>query len=556
MTSQQESNAWRALRAHHQQGRDVHMRALFADDPDRFEHFSLSLGDMLLDYSKNRITPETFALLCDLARESEVEAWRGRMFAGDKINTTENRAALHIVLRNRASTPILVDGKNVMPLVRDALGQMRAFAVSVRGGIAKGHTGEKFTDFVNIGIGGSDIGPAMVCEALTPYVKDGLLTHFVSNVDATHIVETLKNINPETTLFIITSKTFTTQETMANAEAAKMWITGTLGDEAVHRHFVAVSGNRDAVESFGIDRANHFPIWDWVGGRYSLWSSVGLPIALATGMENFEALLDGAHAMDRHFTGASIEENMPVILALMGIWNIDCHGAVGHAILPYDQYLRLLPGYLQQAEMESNGKSVGRDGDAVSHGTSPIVFGAVGTVGQHSFYQLLHQGSGLVTADFIAAAETHNPLGDRHAKLLANCFAQGEALMRGKTEDEVRTDLEGEGLSQGLINRLAPHKVFPGNRPSNSILVRKFDPHTLGKLIALYEHKIFVQGVIWGINSFDQWGVELGKQLAADILPELLTDSDTDSGGRYSSTHDSSTRGLINAYQKWKAKIL
>jgi glucose-6-phosphate isomerase len=368
-------------------------------------------------------------------------------------------------------------------------------------------------------------------------------------VDATDIVETLKKLNPETTLFIITSKSFTTQETMANAEAAKMWITGTLGDEAVGRHFVAISENRDAVQAFGIDRANHFPIWEWVGGRYSLWSAVGLPIALTTGMENFEALLDGAHAMDRHFIEAPIEENMPMILALMGIWNINCQGAAGHTILPYDQYLRLLPGYLQQADMESNGKGVGREGEAVTQGTSPIVFGAAGTVGQHSFYQLLHQGPELVTADFIAAAESHNPLGDRHEKLLANCFAQAEALMRGKTEEEVRTELEGEGLSQGLVNRLAPHKVFPGNRPSNSILVRKFDPHTLGKLIALYEHKIFIQGVIWGINSFDQWGVELGKVLADDILPDLMTDATAD-------RHDASTNGLINAYQKWKSEIL
>ncbi|MBT3766095.1 MAG: glucose-6-phosphate isomerase [Rhodospirillaceae bacterium] len=549
MTSQLETSAWLALRAHQKQGSDVHLRDLFAEDLERFERFSLSLGDMLLDYSKNRITPKTCTLLCDLAREAEVEAWRDRMFAGDKINTTENRAALHVALRNRTSTPILVDGKNVMPLVRDALGQMRAFVVSVRGGIAKGHTGKKFTDFVNIGIGGSDLGPAMVCEALTPYVKDGLRTHFVSNVDATDIVETLKKLNPETTLFIITSKSFTTQETMANAEAAKMWITGTLGDEAVGRHFVAISENRDAVQAFGIDRANHFPIWEWVGGRYSLWSAVGLPIALTTGMENFEALLDGAHAMDRHFIEAPIEENMPMILALMGIWNINCQGAAGHTILPYDQYLRLLPGYLQQADMESNGKGVGREGEAVTQGTSPIVFGAAGTVGQHSFYQLLHQGPELVTADFIAAAESHNPLGDRHEKLLANCFAQAEALMRGKTEEEVRTELEGEGLSQGLVNRLAPHKVFPGNRPSNSILVRKFDPHTLGKLIALYEHKIFIQGVIWGINSFDQWGVELGKVLADDILPDLMTDATAD-------RHDASTNGLINAYQKWKSEIL
>lgn len=548
MTSQQETSAWQALRAHHQQMGDVHMRDLFADDSERFAKFSQSLGEMLLDYSKNRITPETFELLCDLARKAEVETWRDRMFAGEKINSTENRAVLHVALRNRASRLIKVDGTDVMPLVRDALGQMRAFVVSVRGGIAKGHTGEKFTDFVNVGVGGSDLGPAMMCEALTPYVKDGLKTHFVSNVDATDMVETLKKLNPETTLFIITSKTFTTQETMANAETAKMWITNTLGDAAVARHFVAVSGNGDAVEDFGIDGANHFPIWDWVGGRYSLWSAVGLPIALANGMKNFEALLDGAHAMDRHFVEAPIEENMPMILAVLGIWNINILGASGHAILPYDQYLRLLPGYLQQAEMESNGKSVTRDGNIVAHGTAPILFGAAGTGGQHSFYQHLHQGPGLVTADFIAAAESHNPLGDRPEKLLANNFAQSEALMRGKTEDEVRTDLEAEGLSQGVVKRLAPHKVLPGNRPSNSILVQKFDPHTMGKLIALYEHKIFAQGVIWGINSFDQWGVELGKQLADNIMPGLMTDATA-------TEHDASTNGLINTYKKWKSEL-
>jgi glucose-6-phosphate isomerase len=545
MTSHQGSKAWLALKAHHQQVGQTHMRTLFSDDSKRFERFSLSLGDMLLDYSKNRITAETKELLCDLAREAGIESWRDRMFSGEKINTTENRAALHIALRNKTSKSIQVDGKEVMPLIRNALGQMRVYSVSVRDGIAKGNTGEKFTDFVNIGIGGSDLGPAMVCEALKPYVKEELQTHFVSNIDATDIVETLKKLNPATTLFIITSKTFTTQETMANAEVAKMWITGTLGDNAVQQHFVAVSSNRGAVEAFGINRENYFPIWDWVGGRYSLWSAVGLPIALATGMGNFEALLDGAHSMDKHFVETPIEENLPVILGLIGIWNINFIGASGHAVLPYDQYLRLLPSYLQQADMESSGKSVTLEGKSIENSTGPIVFGAVGTVGQHSFYQLLHQGPKIITSDFIAAAESQNPLGDRPEKLLANYFAQSEALMRGKSEEEVRKDLEEAGLSKTIIQRLTPHKVFPGNRPSNSILVRKFDPYTVGKLIALYEHKIFVQGAIWGINSFDQWGVELGKQLANEILPELMI-------GAGATEHDSSTNGLINAYLKWK----
>ncbi|MBT6398768.1 MAG: glucose-6-phosphate isomerase, partial [Verrucomicrobia bacterium] len=384
MTSHQGSKAWLALKAHHQQLGQTHMRTLFSDDPKRFERFSLSLGEMLLDYSKNRVTAETKELLCNLARESDIESCRDRMFSGEKINTTENRAVLHVALRNKTAKSIQVDGKDVMPLVRDVLGQMRAYTVSVRGGIAKGNTGGKFTDFVNIGIGGSDLGPAMVCEALKPYIKEGLQTHFVSNVDATDIVETLKKLNPATTLFIITSKTFTTQETMANAEAAKMWITGTLGDNAVQQHFVAVSSNRDAVEEFGINRANCFPIWDWVGGRYSLWSAVGLPIALATGMENFEALLDGAHSMDKHFADTPLEENLPVILALIGIWNINFLKTSGHAVLPYDQYLRLLPNYLQQAEMESNGKSITLEGKLIENNTSPIVFGAAGTVGQHS----------------------------------------------------------------------------------------------------------------------------------------------------------------------------
>jgi glucose-6-phosphate isomerase len=542
MASLKDSPAWKALEAHHEAVADIHMRDLFAGDADRFGRFSLSMGDLLLDYSKNRVTGETMNLLAALARQADVEGWRARMFGAKRVNTTEARAVLHVALRNRTRTPVVVGGDDIMPKVRAVLGRMRAFAVSVRGGIWKGRTGKPITDIVNIGIGGSDLGPAMVCEALKPYQQSGLAVHFVSNVDGTHIVETLGDLNPETTLFIIASKTFTTQETLTNAASARAWLTDRLGERAVANHFVALSTNRPAVTAFGIDPANMFEFWDWVGGRYSLWSAIGLPIAVAIGMERFEELLDGAHAMDLHFLNAPLEANMPVILALLGIWYSGFFGAETHAVLPYDQYLHRLPAYLQQADMESNGKSVTRDGEAVDVATGPVLFGEAGTNGQHSFYQLIHQGTRLVPCDFIAPAFSHNTVGRHHEILLSNFFAQTEALMKGKTEAEARAELEAQGLSGGVLARLLPHKVFAGNRPSNSILVKRIDPRTLGMLIALYEHKIFVQGTIWNVNSFDQWGVELGKQLAKAILPELRGATRLDS-------HDSSTNGLINHFK-------
>lgn len=530
---------WRALAAHAEAMRDVHMRDLFAQDPERFQRFSLRLGEFLLDYSKNRITEETMRLLLDLARARDIEGWRARMFSGERINTTENRAVLHVALRNRANRPIIVDGKDVMPEVNRVLAQMRAFSEAVRSGSWRGHTGEAVTDVVNIGIGGSDLGPVMVCEALRPYQRAGLRVHFVSNVDGSHIAETLKWCRPETTLFIVASKTFTTQETLANARTARDWLTGALGEEAVAKHFVALSTNAEGVAAFGIDTANMFEFWDWVGGRYSLWSAIGLSIAIAVGMDNFEALLDGAHAMDEHFRTAPLERNMPVVLGLLGVWYNNFFGAQAHAVLPYDQYLARLPAYLQQADMESNGKSIDRDGRRVDYQTGPVIFGEPGTNGQHAFYQLIHQGTKLVPCDFIAAAESHNPVGEHHTLLLSNFFAQTEALMRGKTEDEARAELEAAGLHSEALEALLPHRVFEGNRPTNSILYRRLDPRTLGLLIALYEHKIFVQGVIWNVNSYDQWGVELGKQLAKAILPELRDDGPV-------TGHDASTNGLIN----------
>ena len=542
MASLKDSPAWKALEAHHEALAPTHMRDLFAGDAGRFERFSLSVGELLLDYSKNRITGETMDLLAALARQADVEGWRARMFGAKRINTTEARAVLHVALRNRTATPVVVGGDDVMPKVRRVLGRMRAFAVAVRGGIWKGRTGKRITDVVNIGIGGSDLGPVMVCEALKSYHQPGLAVHFVSNVDGTHIVETLADLDPETTLFIVASKTFTTQETLTNAASARAWLVDRLGEAAVAQHFVALSTNTPAVSAFGIDPANMFEFWDWVGGRYSLWSAIGLPIAVAIGMDRFEELLEGAHAMDLHFLNAPVEANMPVILALLGIWYTGFFGAETHAVLPYDQYLHRLPAYLQQADMESNGKSVTRDGEAVGVASGPVLFGEPGTNGQHSFYQLIHQGTRLVPCDFIAPAFSHNPVGRHHAILLSNFFAQTEALMKGRTEAEARAELEAQGLSGAVLERLLPHKVFAGNRPTNSILVKKIDPHTLGMLIALYEHRIFVQGAIWNVNSFDQWGVELGKQLAKAILPELENAAPVDG-------HDSSTNGLINQFK-------
>lgn len=535
--------AWQALAAHRQAMAGSHMRDLFAADPERFEAFSLRLDDMLVDYSKNRVTGETMRLLLDLARQRDLEAWRDRMFAGDKINTTENRAVLHVALRNRANRPIPVDGEDVMPGVNAVLAHMRRFSGAVRSGAWLGHTGAPVSDVVNIGIGGSDLGPAMVAEALRPYQKPGLKVHFVSNVDGSHIAETLKWCRPESTLFIVASKTFTTQETLTNARSARDWLVAALGEAAVARHFVALSTNAEAVAAFGIDTANMFEFWDWVGGRYSLWSAIGLPIAIAVGMERFEELLDGAFRMDEHFRTAPLERNIPVVLGLLGVWYNNFWDAQAHAVLPYDQYLHRLPAYLQQGDMESNGKSVTRAGARVGWSTGPVIFGEPGTNGQHAFYQLIHQGTKLIPADFIAAAESHNPLGDHHRILLSNFFAQTEALMRGKTAAEARTELEAAGLHGAVIEALLPHRVFEGNRPTNSILYRRLDPRTLGSLIALYEHKIFVQGIIWDVNSYDQWGVELGKQLAKAILPEL-------EGEAPPAGHDASTTGLIGHFQR------
>ncbi len=536
-----ETPAWRALGAHRDGLAGAHMRQMFESDPGRFGAFSLRFEDILLDYSKNLVTGETMRLLRALAAEADVAGWAARMFGGEKINFTEGRAVLHVALRNRSGRPIPVDGEDVMPGVGAVLDRVGRFAGAVRSGAWRGHTGKAITDLVNIGIGGSDLGPLMVCEALKPYSRRDLRAHFVSNVDGTHIAETLRGLDPETALFIVASKTFTTQETMANAATARDWFLANGGTrEAIARHFVAVSTNARAVADFGIDTENMFGFWDWVGGRYSLWSAIGLPIALSVGMENFVALLEGAHAMDEHFRVAPPAENIPLTLALLGVWNGNFLGAESHAILPYDQYMHRFPAYFQQGDMESNGKRVDRDGGAVDYATGPIIWGEPGTNGQHAFYQLIHQGTRVVPCDFLVPAHSHNPVGRHHEMLLANCFAQTEALMRGKTEAEAREELGRAGKSPAEIERLLPHKVFPGNRPTNTILFRKLEPRTLGSLIAMYEHKIFAQGIIWRINSYDQWGVELGKQLANRILPELA-------GADVVASHDASTNGLINA---------
>ena len=544
MSALTEGAAWRALQAHHAQMRDRHMRDLFAEDPGRFDRFSVGFEDILLDYSKNRVTEETMSLLLDLAGEAGVTTWRDRLFSGEKINFTEDRAVLHVALRNRSGRPILVDGEDVMPGVEAVLEHMREFSESVRSGAWRGYTDRPIRDVVNIGIGGSDLGPVMVTEALRPYSHERLRLHFVSNIDASQLVETLRDLDPETTLFIVASKTFTTQETLTNAFSARQWFLTRAGDEAaIARHFVAVSTNRERVEAFGIDAANMFGFWDWVGGRYSLWGAIGLPIVLAIGMDRFEELLAGGHAMDEHFRSAPLRENLPVILALLGIWYIDFFGAETHALLPYDQYMHRFPAYFQQADMESNGKRIDRNGQPVDYDTGPVIWGEPGTNGQHAFYQLIHQGTRLVPADFLAPIESHNPLNHHHEILLSNCFAQTEALMKGKTAAEARAELEQDGLDTARIEALLPHKVFPGNRPTNTILFRKLTPRTLGSLIALYEHKIFVQGIVWNINSFDQWGVELGKQLAQRIQPELLDERPVDA-------HDASTNGLINHFKR------
>ncbi len=533
------------LQSHAAELADQPMRQLFASDPQRFARFSLRLGPVLFDYSKNRITEKTLGFLADLADQRDLSAWRDAMFNGTQINNTEGRAVLHVALRNRSNRPILVDGQDVMPEVNRVLAQMRHFSESVRSGIWRGATGEKITDVVNIGIGGSDLGPRMVVEALKPYGQSDLKVHFVSNVDGTDIRECLKGCDPARTLFLVASKTFTTQETLTNAHSARAWLVDCLGEGAVGLHFIALSTNEAACTAFGIKPQNMFAFWDWVGGRYSLWSAIGLPIALAVGFDRFIELLDGAHAMDEHFRTSPWHENMPVILGLLGVWYRVYWGAEGTAILPYDQYLHRFAAHLQQVDMESNGKGVTRDGEPLDSPSGSILFGEPGTNGQHSFYQLIHQGSSLIPCDFIASAHSHNPIGDHHPKLMANFFAQPEALMRGKTAEEARAELQAEGKSAEQIAALVPHKVFPGNRPTNSILVERFDPYTLGMLVALYEHRIFVQGVLWGVNSFDQWGVELGKQLAKAILPELGDNA-------LAGDHDGSTKGLIEAYKEFR----
>lgn len=547
-----QSENWNRLLQHYQEIRDLKMRDMFAADKNRFEKFSIEFNDILLDYSKNRITEETMQLLTALAEETGVKEWAGKMFSGEKINNTEGRAVLHTALRNRSSRPVYVDGRDVMPGVKAVLQHMRSFSEEVRSGRWKGFSGKSITDVVNIGIGGSDLGPVMVTEALKPYSRRDIRVHFVSNVDATHIMEVLRTADPETTLFIIASKTFTTQETIANADTAKKWFTASFKDsteahKAIAKHFVALSTNEKEVSAFGIDTRNMFEFWDWVGGRYSLWSAIGLSIAVCIGMDNYEELLNGAFEMDEHFRTAPLEKNIPVILALLGIWYNNFFGAETHAILPYDQYLHRFAAYFQQGDMESNGKSVTRDGVPVDYSTGPVIWGEPGTNGQHAFYQLIHQGTKLIPSDFIAPVESHNPQGDHHAMLLSNYFAQTEALMRGKTAEEAAEELKAQGLSPEKIEALLPHKVFAGNKPSNSMLVGKITPRSLGSLIAMYEHKIFVQGIIWGVNSFDQWGVELGKQLAKVILPELKNDAAV-------SSHDSSTNGLINYYKTNRTK--
>eukprot|EP00730_Choanoeca_flexa_P019404 TRINITY_DN9477_c0_g1_i1.p1 TRINITY_DN9477_c0_g1~~TRINITY_DN9477_c0_g1_i1.p1 ORF type:complete len:578 (+),score=189.90 TRINITY_DN9477_c0_g1_i1:75-1808(+) len=548
-TSAMDSAAWKALQQHYDQhGQAVDMRELFKSNKDRFSQFSVETdfgdGPFLFDYSKNLVDDAIMAKLLALAQERGVETGRDAMFSGEPINFTEGRSVLHIALRNRSNTPIMVDGKDVMPEVNAVLDHMRSFTTQVREGEWKGYTGQAITDVVNIGIGGSDLGPLMVTEALKPYAGD-LKVHFVSNIDGTHLAEVLRNIQPATTLFVIASKTFTTQETITNATSAKEWfLAAAKDDKHIAKHFVALSTNEEKVTAFGIDKANMFGFWDWVGGRYSLWSAIGLSIALYVGMDNFERLLAGGHAVDNHFKTAPLEKNIPVLMALVGIWYNNFHGAQTHALLPYDQYLHRFAAYFQQGDMESNGKFVTRDGTQADWSTGPIVWGEPGTNGQHAFYQLIHQGTKLVPCDFIAPVDTQNPIGGgkHHTILLSNYFAQTEALMKGKTSDEAKAELEESGMPAAKIAKVLPHKVFKGNRPSNSIMFQKLTPFTLGCLIALYEHKIFTQGWIWNINSYDQWGVELGKQLAKAIQPELAADGNVDS-------HDGSTNGLINFFK-------
>jgi glucose-6-phosphate isomerase len=543
MSKLTESKPWKELSSHHTQISSLHMRDMFSEDPERFRRLSLKLNDILFDYSKNRITDETLTLLLSLAKHSKVKEKTQAMFAGEKINTTENRAVLHIALRNRSNNPIMVDGENVMDNINRVLLKMRSFTDSVRKGEWKGYTGKPITDVVNIGIGGSDLGPKMVVMALAPYVKDGLNFHFVSNVDGTHLTETLKKLSAETTLFLVASKTFTTQETMSNAHSARNWLLKTAkSQKAVASHFVAISTNIKGVTEFGINPDNMFEFWDWVGGRYSLWSAIGLSIALAIGMDKFEEFLQGAHLVDQHFINTPLEKNIPVLMALLGIWYTNFFNAQTHAILPYDQYMSRFPAYFQQGDMESNGKRVTKNGEWVDYATGPVIWGEPGTNGQHAFYQLIHQGSRLIPSDFLVPVKSHNPLGQHHEILLSNFFAQTEALMKGRTPEEVKASMDDLNPEDSKENLLILSKTFKGNIPSNSFMFQSLTPQTLGSLIALYEHKIFTQGAIWDINSFDQMGVELGKVLAKAVLPQLKTQDKIQS-------HDSSTNGLINYYK-------
>ena len=540
------TKAWKELETHFSEMKDVHIRDLFRNNPDRFSNFSMCLKNIVFDYSKNIITNKTMQLLLQLAAECGVKDAIDAMFNGDKINETENRSVLHTALRNISVEPVFYEGKDVMPDVKNVLRQMKNFSNKVHEGRWRGFTGKKIKYIVNIGIGGSDLGPLMVTEALKPYWVEDIQTYFVSNVDGTHIAETLKKIKPERTLFLIASKTFTTQETMTNAFTAREWfLEHAVEEEHIAKHFVALSTNETDVVKFGIDKRNMFQFWDWVGGRYSLWSAIGLSIALTIGYKNFEELLLGAFETDTHFKTTSFENNIPVLMALIGLWYTNFFGAQSEAILPYDQYMHRFAAYFQQGNMESNGKSVDRNGEAVDYSTGPVIWGEPGTNGQHAFYQLIHQGTPLIPCDFIAPAQSHNPIGDHHQKLMSNFFAQTEALMNGKPEEEAENELIKAKLSNEEIVKLLPYKVFAGNKPTNSFLIKKITPFSLGQLIALYEHKIFVQGVIWNIFSFDQWGVELGKQLANKILPELHDDGNI-------STHDSSTNGLMNSYKEMR----
>jgi len=545
MSKPTQLSSWNKLKEHYYQVSPIQMKDMFANDSNRFQTFSIKFNDILVDYSKNRITDETKNLLIALAHESGLRSAIDNMFGGVRINNTENRAVLHIALRNQSSSHVTAEGEDVMQKIRPVLEKMKGFCLKVRSGEWKGYTGKSITDVVNIGIGGSDLGPYMVTEALKPYSKTGPKVHFVSNVDGTHIVEALSSLNPETTLFIIASKTFTTQETLTNAETARDWFLKSANEKSyVAKHFVALSTNAKEVGAFGIDTDNMFEFWDWVGGRYSLWSAIGLSIAVNIGYDNFEELLIGAYEMDEHFRTAPFENNIPVVLAVLGVWYNNFFDAQSHGILPYDQYMHRFPAYFQQGDMESNGKGVTKDGEVISdYSTGPIIWGEPGTNGQHAFYQLIHQGTKLIPCDFLAPVVSQNPVGDHHAKLLANFFAQTEALMKGKTSEEAKSELQKEGLSGEALEKLLPHKVFTGNRPTNSIMFKRLTPKVLGSLIAMYEHKIYTQGVIWNVNSFDQWGVELGKQLAKKILGELSDDAPI-------STHDASTNGLINYYKE------